>query len=248
MTTEEMQAKFKTITQTGVPAQTKYFLREFVGEFSGKFDDVLSLSEEFMVAAGGGARDSVQELDEQQAHIFLEQHDAAMTVKDMRDALKAIDIDMNKKVAFIEYMMFTYKKSLADLFAEKPGNLAHLIQALEEAITMHEEVQAARQAVEDQMKELESVASSGTGVKAMKAKAELEQLRVRSQTGQNMAEARARAKKNRAQKNLDNGDPMAEEMKKVEQQKLEAKQKEERERAESKQKLADRIAKLGVAN
>ena len=35
---------------------------------------------------------------------------------------------------------------------------------------------------------------------------------------------------------------------KVEQQKLEAKQKEERERAESKQKLADRIAKLGVAN
>ena len=41
------------------------------------------------------------------------------------------------------------------------------------------------------MEELRKLSETGTGVKAMKAKAELEQMRVRSQTGANMADVRA---------------------------------------------------------
>ena len=175
-------------------APGRYFLREFVGEFVGKFDDVLTLSEEFMVAAGGGARDSVQELDEQQAHIFLEKRGEPITVKDMRDRLREIDLDMNHKVAFIEYMMFSSKKTLAELFADKPENMKALLAKLDEAIDSHNAVLAKRKAEADKEKELDEL-SKGTGVKALKAKAELEQLRARRQTALNMAEARAAALK-----------------------------------------------------
>lgn len=65
------------------------------------------------------------------------------------------------------------------------------------------------------MDELRSLAETGSGVKAMKAKAELEQMRVRSQTGANMAEVRAAWKTRKAKKDLEKGDPMAEEMKRV---------------------------------
>jgi len=241
MTKEEMQAKFKEITLTSVPEQAKYFLREFVGEFVGKFDDVLTLSEEFMVAAGGGARDSVQELDEQQAHIFLEKRGEPITVKDMRDRLREIDLDMNHKVAFIEYMMFSSKKTLAELFADKPENMKALLAKLDEAIDSHNAVLAKRKAEADKEKELDEL-SKGTGVKALKAKAELEQLRARRQTALNMAEARAAALKRKAQKELDNGDPMAEEMKKLEIEKKQQAEAEAAKAADSKQRLADRAA------
>merc|ERR1719183_2282550 len=110
--------------------------------------------------------------------------------------------------------MFKYSKTLEELFAEKPENLAALLKKLEDAIAEFQAVLAARKAEETKMTELQELAASGTGVKAMKAKAELEQMRVRSQTGQNMAEVRASFKKKRAKKALDEGDPIAEEMKK----------------------------------
>jgi hypothetical protein len=65
------------------------------------------------------------------------------------------------------------------------------------------------------MDQLKEMAETGTGVKAMKAKAELEQMRVRSQTGANMAEIRAGWKTRKAKKELAAGDPIAEEMKRV---------------------------------
>jgi len=241
---EEHMEKFRKITnEQSIDEQCKYFLSEFVSEFSGKFEEVLDLAEEFKSYNPDDAADGVCELDEQQAHIFLEKRGEAATVVELRDALREIDIDMNKKVSFIEYCMYKYKKTLAQLFDEnKPKALAHLLKALDEAIELHQALLKAKKEEEDKMADLRTVAESGSGVKAMKAKAELEQMRVRSQTGANMKEVRAAWKTRKAKRDLEKGDPMAEEMKKVEAKKKEEEEEAKRKQAESRAKLKARAA------
>lgn len=156
-------------------------------------------------------------------------------------ALKEIDLDSNSKVSFIEYLLFNYKKTLTQLFEEKPGNLADLIAKLEAAIDLHEEVQERRRSDDAKMKELEE-ASGGTGVKAQKAKMELEGMRARSHTGQNMAEVRAAFKKRQAEKALAKGDPMAEEMERLKLEQKEAEDDLKAKQEASRQRLKDRAA------
>merc|ERR1712000_494970 len=113
------------------------FLKAFVGEFSGKFEEVLKIAEEFKafseMEAGG-----IQELNEFEAHRFLEKRGGSKTVKNMREELAGIDIDFNRRVAFIEYLLFKYKKSLKDLFTAKPN--AALLAKLERAIQQYKAV------------------------------------------------------------------------------------------------------------
>jgi hypothetical protein len=42
--------------------------------------------------------------------------------------LKMIDLDRNNRVSLIEYLLFRYKKTVTELFAEKPGNFAALLK------------------------------------------------------------------------------------------------------------------------
>ena len=76
-------------------------------------------------------------------------------------ALRAIDLDMNKKVSFIEYCLYKYKKTLRELFEEKPGDIAALLAKLEEAIAAHQKVLAAREAREQEMRDLATEAEQG---------------------------------------------------------------------------------------
>ena len=48
------------------------------------------------------------ELDEFQAHVFLEKTGRVMTVKKMRAILKEVDVDFNKKVSLTEFFIFHY--------------------------------------------------------------------------------------------------------------------------------------------
>jgi hypothetical protein len=49
------------------------------------------------------------ELDEFEAHIFLEKNIAAITVKKMRQVLADIDVDFNQKVSLTEFFIYHYK-------------------------------------------------------------------------------------------------------------------------------------------
>ena len=49
------------------------------------------------------------ELDEFEAHLFLEKNIEALTVKKMRQVLKEIDVDFNQKVSLTEFLIFYYK-------------------------------------------------------------------------------------------------------------------------------------------
>jgi len=248
LTADEMQEKFAVVSALSIAEQAKYFLREFVSDLSqmeNGFENCLKLSDDFCEYTELKDRNAVSEMDEHKFHLFLENRGEATTVKDVRDAIREIDLDSNMKISFIEFCLYEYKKTLTQLFEIKPFSSATLLAALDEAIALHEAVLAARKEEDDKIADLTKLGDMG-GVKGMKAKVELEQMRVRSQTGQNMAEVRSAFKKRRAQKNLANADPMAEEMKK-----LDAKKKQEAEaatlkRQESKARLAARMAHLGV--
>ena len=177
--------KFREITSTqSIDEQGMTFLRAFVGEFQGKFEEVLKIGEAFKKFAPPGGN----ELDEFQAHRFLESEffflflfffffffsflfsiifffffppnflsqtfllppphilllpppltfppppgrGETKTVQDMRGELKEIDLDFNRKVAFIEYLLFQYKKTLKELFSAKPNAAA--LAKLEKAV------------------------------------------------------------------------------------------------------------------
>jgi hypothetical protein len=104
---EDYTAQFRKVTTTqSIDEQAMTFLRAFVGEFQGKFEEVLQLAEEFRAFASQVGH--VQELDEFEAHRFLEKKGETKTVKDMRQELEEIDIDKNHKVAFLEYLLFRF--------------------------------------------------------------------------------------------------------------------------------------------
>ena len=49
------------------------------------------------------------ELDEFQAHVFLEKSVGALTVKKMREVLAEVDVDFNKKVSLTEFYIYHYR-------------------------------------------------------------------------------------------------------------------------------------------
>ena len=79
----------------------------------------------------------------------------------MISALRAIDIDMNRKVSLIEFLLWKYKKTVVELFTDKPGDIAHLLKALEEAIALYQKTLAEKEAREAKMAELEKIAEEG---------------------------------------------------------------------------------------
>lgn len=257
MSASDMQ-KFAELTAQSMLEQAKFFLREFVFEVSSTeegFEGVLNLCEEFAKFTDSKDTSTSNELEEHMFHLFLERRGETKTVKDVRDSMRLIDLDANMKISFIEYCLFKFEKTVAQLFAPKTVD-PRLLAELNEAIAMFEEVMRARKEEEDQIASLSKEAEAGSGVKAMKAKMQLEAMRVRSQTGQNIAEVRAAFKKRRAEKKMKNAPthgPTEEErqaeIKKneegVEAKKVADKEQKEMEAAASKLRLQERAAAFG---
>jgi hypothetical protein len=201
-TKDELLAQFQTITSKSIEEQGKFFLRAFVMEFQGKFEEVLDIGQEFKKFAP--AEGEVRELDEFAAHRFLEKRfvchactrGAMYTNVQHKEerlllsrfsvmlfvrsvlfwqrsmgfnsvSIGEIDLDFNQKVAFIEYLLWKYKKTLKELFYPPNTASPEALAALEKAIEAYSKVLAERKAREDKMAELERVAAEG-GVKGLR--------------------------------------------------------------------------------
>jgi len=81
------------------------------------------------------------DLDEFNAHRFLEKLGETKTVKQMRDELKEIDMDFNKRMALVEYFLWHYKKSVSDFLSRPQGSVDP--EELAEAQRLLDEVQKA---------------------------------------------------------------------------------------------------------
>jgi len=246
MASDEYLNKLREVVEKSIDEQTKVFLRAFVAEFQGKFEAVLDLVEDFKTYTTKGGDG---QLDEAQAHYFLEKKGEAATVVAFREKMRQIDLDFNKKVSVIEYLLYKYKKTLKDLFEAKPN--AHLIKMLEEAIEKYQAVFKAKKEREERIAELERIVSEG-GKDAPKAKSELMSLRSHDPAKDTSNEVSALAAKLKAKRALANPDEEAkrlqeeafkEEQARLADEKRKKDAEEKRKQDESRQKLKDK-AKL----
>ena len=98
------------------------------------------------------------ELDEFQAHVFLEKTGRVMTIKKMREILKDVDVDFNKKVSLTEFFIFQYSLDYHVLVNaviggddETTAKIEAAKQALSDAQTQAEQSAVAATAIELQV-------------------------------------------------------------------------------------------------
>eukprot|EP00008_Paramoeba_atlantica_P006157 CAMPEP_0201489314 /NCGR_PEP_ID=MMETSP0151_2-20130828/21957_1 /ASSEMBLY_ACC=CAM_ASM_000257 /TAXON_ID=200890 /ORGANISM="Paramoeba atlantica, Strain 621/1 / CCAP 1560/9" /LENGTH=244 /DNA_ID=CAMNT_0047874861 /DNA_START=29 /DNA_END=763 /DNA_ORIENTATION=+ len=235
-TQQEDMRKFKEITATqNIDEQAMTFLRAFVGEFQGKFEEVLALGEKFKTYAPPGGN----ELDEFEAHRFLESLSETKTVRDMRECLQTIDLDFNKKVAFIEYCLFKYKKSVRDLFSAKPNAAA--LAKLEKAVNQYRAVFEEKKQREAKMEDLRQKAANGD----VKAKSELKRMEMAGSevqdTKNEMFALQQKLAAKRAMKN-----PEEEQQKMIQEEERKLAEEKARKEAEEKKQKDDSRARLAA--
>ena len=113
--TPEDQALLVELCKKPFERQAKHFINAFwdratanhkpFGEHQEECERIFTWSQEF-AQFDKGKRGN--ELDEFEAHQFLEKCVGALTVHDMRSALKAIDIDFNRMMSLTEFLIFHY--------------------------------------------------------------------------------------------------------------------------------------------
>src|SRR3990167_3693360 len=102
-----LEQKWAQAITGNIDAQVKLFLRAFVLDFQGKFEEVLDIAENYKNFAQGVAeedRHTIKELGEFDCHLFLEKRGETLTVRSLRENLKAeIRLDPHHNVAILEY-------------------------------------------------------------------------------------------------------------------------------------------------
>lgn len=251
--TKEYFDKFCELTAKGINAQAKHFLHAFVLEFQGNFEEILDLAGQFGKCAGDD-----RELEEMEAHRFLEKRNETVTVKKLRDWLHNIDLDKNHKISFIEYLLYKYEKTIEQLFAppaafeKRPSPEA--LALLDEAIDKYQGIVAYKAACEKKMEGFNKVIEEGKAsdakgkqkIAAADAGKELSELQGAMQIKLQKDKMNAKGAKKRAQQAVEDSmrdcDPIKQEEERVAKFKKEKEEAQAKAKAESKAKLAARAA------
>lgn len=250
----EYKAQFIEVAEQSIDDQAKIFLRAFVIDFKGNFEVVVDLAGEFHKFAEGG-----KELDEMMAHRFLEKRGETVTVAKLRDWLKEVDLDRNRKISFIEYCLYKWQKTVSQLFAPPPAlekrPSPEALAALDEAITAYQSIVKYKSECEDKMRALNGVIEEGksTGGKgriaAADAQKELDTLQGGMQIKLQKDKMKAKGAKRRAQQQVEQSmkdcDPVKREEERLAKLGQDKKDAEAKRKAESKAKLAARAAMFG---
>jgi len=185
-----------------VAEQAKAFLRTFILDFKGNFEEILNLAEYFITFRTRREDDGevvVCYLEEADLYRFLEAQGHPISAAEFRVELREIDIDTDRRVTFIEYCIWKYKKAVNELIVPPGEADPALLRALEEAINMYQKVVDERNAREKKIAQLRHASQQG-GVKGNIAKAELDQILAADQLERNRQELTAAAKRRAAQK------------------------------------------------
>jgi len=248
--TDKQTKAFDAITSSDVDQQAKTFLKAFMRDFIERVDEILGIAEDFKSFLPKTIFDLPEEercyeLDELEAHKFLEKNGESMTVRELRAAISDIDLNKNFKVGFIEFMIFKQKKTIEELLdgLENAQSLPHLEEALEKAIEDCKQVMAEKKAKEAEMARLTELAEKG-GVKGMAAKATLAQMLAADQLAENKKQIQAAANQRKAKKALEEGGKDAVD-KAVQDAKKQKEDAEKKKKADSRAKLAARAAMFG---
>jgi len=157
-----MEGKFKELTSMHYAAQAKWFLNGFWDAGMDKdHESVWKFTQKFMEL--DPKKKEGCELDEFWAHKFLESLGETLTVIQLRDKLRKIDMDCNGRMALLEYLAFKYSKSVKEVIdAPQGGNQKEIDEAAEKL-----------QAVQDAFVEVQSQLDQQT--QALKEQKEAEE-------------------------------------------------------------------------
>jgi len=247
----DLKSKWSEIVSQNVDAQVKFFLRAFVIDFQGNFEEVLNIADNFKNFAEGideSERDNIKELGEFQCHLFLEKRGETLTVRDLRENLKAeIRLDPHHNVAILEYFLWKYKKTLHQLFTPPPeGSVPkHLLEALDKAIDAHNAAINAERERQKKIQELKQAEeNSKNELERHTVKKEKESLEGQ-EFNKAFASLQARKKKREAEEALKNApkvDPYEEEQKRLAAEKAKKEEEERKTKEESRARLKARAA------
>jgi len=186
--------KFKKVTALNYKDQAIFFLNAFWVEVNGDTESVWQYYQKIVSLDNQKGKEG-SDLDEFCAHRFLEQFGETKRVVELRDALREIDKDSNKRMALVEYLLYRYKQSIKELLARPQGTNEELIKAQEALNNVSREIEK----IEKKKSDLQAK-SQESGVKGKQAKAELDQLLTADNTDLNRAMLTAEAAVRKAQK------------------------------------------------
>ncbi|KXS18079.1 hypothetical protein M427DRAFT_67912 [Gonapodya prolifera JEL478] len=238
----DLVEKFKTVSSLPADDQAKKFLRAFVLEFRGRFEEILDMTAQFTSFSENSKNPTqVVDLNEFDAHRFLEKRDESMTVAELRrKVMGEMDLDKNRRLSLIEYLLWKYQKPVALLFAKPPMTVSEdYLAEFEAAMAEYQKVVEQKRARENQMRALEAQAEGG-GVKALAAKNQLAQMKSEDQLAQNKREIDAELRRKKAEKAYKEEDPFKKEQERLEAEKRAKEEEEKRKRDEGRKRLAEK--------
>jgi DNA repair exonuclease SbcCD ATPase subunit len=150
--------KFLELTRMKYVDQAKWYLNGFWGEgASQESENIWKYTNKF-IDLDDKMKKNGCELDEFQAHKFLESLGETMTVIALRERLKKIDLDCNGKMALLEYLCFKYNKTIKQIINAPQGeNPEEVKKAAEKLNLVQEALNEIQKQLEEQKKQEELV-------------------------------------------------------------------------------------------
>ena len=258
--TEEAQRKaFAELCEKPIEDQQEFFLKSFIFALGDDWKEVprfAGIFRKYLHEAGEGKSD----LNEVQASDFLQKNGVTRTAIQRKNELTDIDLDNNKRISFVEYLLLHFKFMILKEYFKRlekaptmklnaeidvvglTGVGALLLDELftipsqlpAELIEALEKFTATVRAREGRLKELREKASQG-GVKGMAAQNEIIQMEKEDTTEMNRLELTLNAAKKKAAKTSSSEQLLQEKLKKQQEE-------EERKKQESKRRLQEKAA------
>jgi flagellar biosynthesis GTPase FlhF len=201
----KLKTQFDQITTRTYAGQAKWFLNGFWKEHEKDAEAIWEMVNNAIKIDHRKGKEG-NELDEFEAHRFLEGLGETLTVKDMRDKLREIDVDFNKRMALIEYLIFKYNKGVVQVISAPQGgggkNAARLeaAQKLVDAASIALDEMSRLLEAEKQALAYQKIAEADAVRAEEESKAALAEL-----TAQEMAFANAKADLKRKSENESSG-------------------------------------------
>jgi len=183
-TLEEDTELLKTLNGKKYKEQAIWFLNAFWKQvFAEKLDDAEKIWEYHNLCVElDPKKEDGNELDELKAHILLEKTEGALTVRELREKLKTIDLDFNKFVSLTEFLVTKYDVDWRQLVHAPQGQMDEAKLAL------------AQQKVEDAKRDIADCESRAAEAKASE-KESLSKEKAAKKDEEDAVNAKAEAKK-----------------------------------------------------
>lgn len=148
--------------------QAAFFLNAFWVEYEGEKDAIFEIAK-MMAGQDKKSGDNGKCLDEVNARKILQDLDMAMSRQKYLDEMRKIDVNNDRKMSMLEFLLYKYSISVGELIARPQTGMT---KELKDAMANLAAAQTKQKQLEEEKAALEEVAAGG-GVKAMQARTQL---------------------------------------------------------------------------